>query len=371
MTKTPQRLRVEMVQQARERLKAELRAQAERFDRFDQAYQELRQRQQMLEGAVEEQLAALEKLGSPAGPSLEKVLASVSNLSTATLPEQVFELLAEEAAQLGVRAAVFDIRGRGAWGAAAVGFGTSLPDKTFRSLVVPLSVESPFRTVYEASCPLDTNVEQLKSLRNVLAKLQPRPEDPILLLPIRSTGSVSAIFYADTSGLGKPLPTEALMILGEFAGAQLDRLMALGEGETSTAAKGDLAEAGLAVEELSLPPEPQAAREAEKPQPAAASRGASAGSEADQKVQRDAKRFAKLLVAEIELYNKFQVADGRKSKDLYKRLKSDIDRSRQTFEKRFGKSAGTQVDYFHEELVKTLAADDPTLLGSDYPGPSA
>jgi hypothetical protein len=55
---------------------------------------------------------------------------------------------------------------------------------------------------------------------------------------------------------------------------------------------------------------------------------------------------------------------------LYKRLKSDVDRSRQTFDKRFGKALSKQVDYLHEELVRTLAANDPTALGPEYPGPT-
>jgi hypothetical protein len=94
-------------------------------------------------------------------------------------------------------------------------------------------------------------------------------------------------------------------------------------------------------------------------------------SELEQKVHKDAKRFAKLLVSEIELYNKSKVAEGRKNRDLYERLKSDIDRSRQTFEKRFGKVLSKQFDYFHDELVKTLGGNDPSVLGPDYPGPSA
>jgi hypothetical protein len=94
-------------------------------------------------------------------------------------------------------------------------------------------------------------------------------------------------------------------------------------------------------------------------------------SEADQKLHKDAKRFAKLLVSEIELYNRTKVADGRLNRDLYKRLKSDIDRSRQTFDKRFGKSVGKQFDYFHDELVRSLAMNDSGALGPDYPGPSA
>ncbi|MGA2608499.1 MAG: hypothetical protein ABSH01_13720 [Terriglobia bacterium] len=93
-------------------------------------------------------------------------------------------------------------------------------------------------------------------------------------------------------------------------------------------------------------------------------------SEAEQKTHKDARRFARLLVFEIELYNKAKVAEGRKSKDLYRRMKLDIDRSRQTFEQRYGKTVGKQFDYFHDELVRILAGNDPSLLGSGYPGPS-
>jgi hypothetical protein len=93
-------------------------------------------------------------------------------------------------------------------------------------------------------------------------------------------------------------------------------------------------------------------------------------SEAEQKIHKDARRFAKVLVSDIEYYNKAKVEEGRKNKDLYQRMKLDIDRSRLTFAERFGKSVGKQFDYFHDELVRSLAGNDPSLLGSDYPGPS-
>ena len=96
----------------------------------------------------------------------------------------------------------------------------------------------------------------------------------------------------------------------------------------------------------------------------------SQSSEAEEEARHAARRLAKLLVYEIELYNKMQAAEGRKSKDLYKRLKRDIELSRLAFDRRFGESAGKQFDFFHEELVRTLAGDNPSLLGPDYPGPS-
>lgn len=93
-------------------------------------------------------------------------------------------------------------------------------------------------------------------------------------------------------------------------------------------------------------------------------------SESSEKIHRDAVRYARLLIYEIELYNKGRVAQGRANKDLYSRLKPHIDRSRRAYESRFNRAMTAPKDYFHEELVRTLARNDFSLLGSDYPAPS-
>jgi hypothetical protein len=92
-----------------------------------------------------------------------------------------------------------------------------------------------------------------------------------------------------------------------------------------------------------------------RPEPAAA--------EEDQKLHEDAKRFARLLVSEIKLYNEAQVSAGREKKDLYDRLKDDIERSRRMYMDRVPHHIHTTTNYFYEELVRTLANGDPTLLG--------
>ena len=83
-----------------------------------------------------------------------------------------------------------------------------------------------------------------------------------------------------------------------------------------------------------------------------------------------ARRFARLLVSEIKLYNEQKVAEGRRNSDLYDRLKEDIDRSRQMYEKRVTPNVAAKFDYFYDELVNTLAEGDAARLGSDHPGPS-
>jgi hypothetical protein len=529
--------------EARERLASELRAQGEQIQKLNLELAELQSLHERTElesarqwdavGDAVELVAAAAKPQASPDRVLENVLGAIRGLITCTIPEQVMRTLTEEASQWGVRAAIFDVRGRSAWGASAHGFGPALTENAFRSLIVQLSQDNPFRQVCETAGDVEASADTLKKNRNVLDKLKPAPGAPILLLPVRSAGTVTAIFYADPGEGAEALPVNALKILAEFAGAQIDRLIALSGGFAETAepetivaseeseppreeaptevraeeaspaeihqeeivgveaqtgqseveehtttesasapivadvhTEAELLESpapsteppvevaapgldaavppeeetsGLSpvltelhvkpvdphseiTAEFSLPPEvleEQAApphlaptsESSEVLQPLAANEihpstvdetaqsvdspsivnppplveenslppapavsvpfDVSQLSEADQKVHKDARRFAKLLVSEIELYNKAKVAEGRKNWDLYKRLKSDIDRSRMTFEKRFGKALSRQVDYFHDELVKILAANDSEVLGPGYPGPSA
>jgi hypothetical protein len=95
------------------------------------------------------------------------------------------------------------------------------------------------------------------------------------------------------------------------------------------------------------------------------------GSETEQRAHNDARRFARLLVSEIKLYNAAKVNDGRRNYDLYDRLKDEIDRSRKVYDKRVSPTVAARFDYFYDELVQTLAEGDPAKLGKDCPGPVA
>lgn len=91
-------------------------------------------------------------------------------------------------------------------------------------------------------------------------------------------------------------------------------------------------------------------------------------SEDERRLHNDARRFARLLVSEIKLYNEPKVQEGRSKGDLYERLRDDIDRSRQMYDKRVAPPVAARHDYFHQELVNTLAEGDVTKLGMSYPG---
>ncbi len=83
----------------------------------------------------------------------------------------------------------------------------------------------------------------------------------------------------------------------------------------------------------------------------------------DETRHEEARRFARLLVSEIKLYNEEQVDQGRVHSDLYKRLKEDIDRSREMYEKRISPDIRAARDYFHDELVRILADGNSDALG--------
>ena len=91
-------------------------------------------------------------------------------------------------------------------------------------------------------------------------------------------------------------------------------------------------------------------------------------SDEERPLHNDARRFARLLVSEIKLYNEQKVSEGRNQGDIYDRLREDIDRSRQMYDKRVAPPVAARHDYFHSELVNTLAEGDPAKLGNSYPG---
>jgi hypothetical protein len=402
------------IHQAYEKFSEVLSWQAEQIEKLLQSIQSLQIRQRQLEGAASHLLAPLE--GSLASDDTTNVLspsgmlACMRRLASTTHVGQIFEVLAGESAHMGVRAAVFDVRGRAAWGASACGFDPELDANSLRALVVPLNQEGLFRQVFESAEAVEARPADLEKEGHVLAELNPSSNARILLVPIRSAGSVVAVLYAETGEKRVLTLIDSLKVLAEFAGGQIDRMMVANGGlaavETpltnaeagrgSEQADGDKAraaerEAAASPEipevatpepnpaEFSEPPSeaeqpstasPEIMQPSAEPPPPAEAADATNPTEEEEKIHRDARRFSKLLVSEIELYNKSGVEEGRRNRDLYQRLKKDIDRSRETYEKRFAHTVAKQFDYFYEELVKTLAENDPTLLGSGYPGPS-
>jgi hypothetical protein len=132
--------------------------------------------------------------------------------------------------------------------------------------------------------------------------------------------------------------------------------------------------AGHAPKHVARSPEPEPAAEVVEVASAASASAAAAPatdpfaglSAEDADVHRKAQRFARLLVDEIKLYNQAKVSEGRRNRDLYDRLKEDIEKSRVTFQKRYGNTAAASGDYFQKEVLRSLAEDDLSVMGANF-----
>jgi len=85
--------------------------------------------------------------------------------------------------------------------------------------------------------------------------------------------------------------------------------------------------------------------------------------------QLRAQRFARVRVAEIQLYHAAAMKSGRAAGDVYGALQAQIDAAREAYRENFLTPVNGTADYLHAEFVRTLANDDAALLGPGYPGP--
>lgn len=121
-----------------------------------------------------------------------------------------------------------------------------------------------------------------------------------------------------------------------------------------------------------LEPEPveAAAPAAEAQQPAEAPAFDVAALAPDlQELHRRANRVAKVAMQDIKLLHPKDVRLGLDNKDICVRLRSDIDKARKEYDRRFRAILDHPVDYFHRWMVEILAEGDSAALG-DYPYPS-
>jgi hypothetical protein len=86
-------------------------------------------------------------------------------------------------------------------------------------------------------------------------------------------------------------------------------------------------------------------------------------------LHRRANRVAKVAMQDIKLLRPKDVRLGRENKDICHRLRSDIDKARKEYDRRFRAIQDHPVDYFHQWMLEILAEGDAQALG-EYPYPS-
>ena len=88
-----------------------------------------------------------------------------------------------------------------------------------------------------------------------------------------------------------------------------------------------------------------------------------------QDLHRRANRVAKVAMQDIKLLRPKDVKAAREHKDICIRLRSDLDKARKEYDRRFRAILEQPVDYFHHWMVEILAEGDKEALG-EYPYPS-
>lgn len=89
----------------------------------------------------------------------------------------------------------------------------------------------------------------------------------------------------------------------------------------------------------------------------------------EQDLHKRANRVAKVSMQDIKMLRPEDVRKGLEHKDICVRLRSEIDKARKEYDRRFHKILDQPVDYFHHWMVEILAGGDPEALG-EYPYPS-
>ena len=164
-----------------------------------------------------------------------------------------------------------------------------------------------------------------------------------MALPVRVGGEVVAVLYADAPRSDEPSSDARWPAILEVLVRHASRVL---EAMTVQQAAG-----------LSLPRPMAHGSHSTVPGPV---------EQAGNGDEDTARRYARLLLSEIRMYHEPIVDAGRRSGDLMSRLHGEIERARKLYEARVPESVQARGEYFDQELVRTLAGGDRTLLGSAH-----
>jgi hypothetical protein len=185
--------------------------------------------------------------------------------------------------------------------------------------------------------------------------------------PLRVRGRTAAVLYAD-SGRDMELSSETLLeLLAEIGGLSLEALAArrLAGGADRHAVPARRQAEPSADRSLQAPEdaEMQALLGDLETTPRPEARGEDLSPEV-RRQHADARRFASLLVSELLLYNEEAVIQGRRHRDLSRRLGREIDRTRQAYQARVPATVRRGAHYLEDELLRILAEGDQALLSA-------
>jgi hypothetical protein len=304
---------------------------------------------------------------------------TVTRLASAGDQIALLDRLLEGASRCGSRVVIFVVRSGTARGWSSVGLPEDEEADPAKALRAPLSEGGLLADAVEhrRAAVWDQDEEALAFLPP--PRMGDRAPRRALAVPIVIQGQVSALLYADDGG-------DAREVFDPGSIEVLAGVAALAAGLLALRSIPQAEEPEVAVD-VRVEPEPRAGGDpAILPFPGAdpldldldagptnpPDPGVPEGlSPEETRRHEEAWRFARLLVSELLLYHEDRVVLGRRNRDLYRRLREEIDRSRETYDRRVPQGATGREDYFTRELVRTLAGGDSAVLGVEFPRPAA
>jgi hypothetical protein len=288
----------------------------------------------------------------------ESMLAGLERLLTATQQLDESQSLREALDRLGVavaaeaeRTMLFVVRDAHLHGWTLSGFGAAAPPA--RALTVTLEACEELRQAVEGRAPVQVHPDAFGRETSPALAFARLPRSRVgLAVPVTVGTDVVAILYADDgANESRPVPggwPEAVELLARHASRCLETLTIRRAAERARTWSGPvMTAAGAADQQASGAIAP--ARRYNDPEAA--------------------RRYARLLVSEMKLFNEAAIRVGRDKRDLRSRLRAEIDRARRLYEERVSPALEGRDALFDDEIVRTLAGGNPELLGAEAKEP--
>jgi hypothetical protein len=233
--------------------------------------------------------------------------------------------------------------------AACAVFETVGPDLVLRAArgveggaVLPFESAGAFRTAAETGDPVTALATSAEISQAIVDLFRHTANERVSIFPF---GSRLFLYAAG------PVQGEPLELLAQVAGAVLP-------APRQPARRADL----VAIVPAEVPPPFRAAPGMEPP-------SKNIPDPRQERLHLRAQQYARAEVARIRLNCVRAVSEGRLRSDLYGALAGEVDALRAGFQQKFASTGGLMVDYVHREILRTLANENPALLGPGYPGP--
>jgi hypothetical protein len=303
---------------------------------------------QILEGQLSLLSVEMERLfqearGRAQGEMADQFNQAVRRIRRASTQEELLATLLDAASGFANGVAIFRIHGEVARGERIRGVPEDIAE-VFADFEIPLASAAALAGAVESRDPViaaTTGAEVSGEMAGLASHGQ---EDRASIFPLVVENRVPALLYA----------------WGDVQGAALELF-------AQVAAAAWIAPATAPVELVTIAPAaPAGAAVPDAPELS----GPELSGDAE-RLHLRAQRFARVQVAEMRLKEAAAVHSGAAQKNLYAALRPRIDAARAAMREKFFEPCPGMLDYLHLELVRTLAHDEPELLGKDYPGPLA